>query len=770
MITIRHRYGKQPEEVYNSPSREVIIGRPGGELPVTLDLSPDLRVSRNHARLFYDLNTWWVEDLVSQNGTVLNGTKITEPTALTPRDQLQVGDTMLQLEFVTVDTEIGEGIVESDFQVDEIQPPPAAQEDKLVEIFAKIFDIAERLQGQEMLDGFLREILATFPGAERGTILLIEDRELVPRAFRPEDRSRISFTLARQVIQSKRALHWVRQVAMEGEEPIAESLYDTMTAIYVPMLRNDRVIGAIHVDSASTETAFSESDLEVLSVIANVVGLHLRDATDLFRRIPTVFVSYAREDRDFVDCLAAGLRRRRVKVWFDERLKGGQAWLRQLATAIENTDAFVLVMSPPSISSSNVEWELDTAQALNKKIFPLMYQACEVPSTILALQYLNIGADYDAGLDELVEQLDELANESEEELPARAPVVPLPRPESPAAESTTYILHLSDLHFGTLDNAHNWYGQLAEDLYHELKCEHIDMLILSGDIANRATKGEYDAAEFFIRELCQEFGVDQQGIVIIPGNHDVDWVAAQRAYRSVRRADCTEELEAGSFIDRGEEVEVPEAKLYKQRFADFSAFYQAIRGETYPLEYDQQYGLFHFPDHNLLVVGLNSAWQLDHHFEARANIYPNAITNALSQIRRHGDTYGDCLKFAVWHHPLESPSEDRIKDHGFVEQLAKAGFRLALHGHIHKAVSSSYHYDQNPDGRKVDVVGAGTFGAPVRGWYPGYPLQYNLVKLTEDVLTVETRRREELNGAWKPDARWTQGAGKDPLPRYEIKL
>jgi hypothetical protein len=37
-------------------------------------------------------------------------------------------------------------------------------------------------------------------------------------------------------------------------------------------------------------------------------------------------------------------------------------------------------------------------------------------------------------------------------------------------------------------------------------------------------------------------------------------------------------------------------------------------------------------------------------------------------------------------------------------------------------------------------------------------------------IIVETRRREEVNGAWKPDARWTQGPDRDPLPRYSIKL
>ncbi len=103
-------------------------------------------------------------------------------------------------------------------------------------------------------------------------------------------------------------------------------------------------------------------------------------------------------------------------------------------------------------------------------------------------------------------------------------------------------------------------------------------------------------------------------------------------------------------------------------------------------------------------------------------------------------------------------------------QSLKAGFRFALHGHIHKAETSFYSYDLTADGRKLNIICAGTFGAPIREWVPGYPLQYNLLKLESNQLTVQTRLREELNGAWKPDARWLQGAGQNPLPYYEIKL
>ncbi len=52
----------------------------------------------------------------------------------------------------------------------------------------------------------------------------------------------------------------------------------------------------------------------------------------------------------------------------------------------------------------------------------------------------------------------------------------------------------------------------------------------------------------------------------------------------------------------------------------------------------------------------------------------------------------------------------------------------------------------------------------------GYPLQYQLLCFEGNALTVETRRREELNGAWKPDARWTTEPGKDPAPRYTVQL
>ena len=358
------------------------------------------------------------------------------------------------------------------------------------------------------------------------------------------------------------------------------------------------------------------------------------------------------------------------------------------------------------------------------------------------------------------------------------PNPPKPNPPKFIATQTIYILHLSDLHITTSEQATLWSNQLAQDLIQDLLIPNLDALILSGDIANYSTPEEYQAAQQFLHNLRQDFPLDPKQIVLVPGNHDLNWKLAKRGYQLLDLEDYDGELKEGYYIEESPRViRVRDEAKYQQRFAHFSQFYEAIKTEPYPLDYDQQAIIDHFPDQNLLILGLNSAWQLDHHFKDRASIHSGALSNALTEIRRNPD-YRNCLKLAVWHHALNSAgrvrvaalSEHRITDQGFIQQLAVAGFRFFLHGHIHKAETSLFRYDLSPTGRKLDQIGAGTFGAPTRELIPGYPWQYNLLKVKDNQLTVYTRRREEKNGAWKPDSRWTQGAGVGALDYYSIEL
>ncbi len=345
---------------------------------------------------------------------------------------------------------------------------------------------------------------------------------------------------------------------------------------------------------------------------------------------------------------------------------------------------------------------------------------------------------------------------------ASAPVVAAPPPSARARR----LLHLSDLHFSTADEATIAYAKLSADLRQQGH-DRLDALLVTGDLVNRALPAEYDAARLFLEQLMSGFSLAPRQIALVPGNHDVSWPLAESAYTLHKRARYPGALAPGTFIEHGADiVEVRSEDGYPKRFQPFAELHRQVTGQDYPLDYAAQGLLTDLSELGVVVLGLNSAWEIDHHFRDRASIHMGALSQALLKL---GPPDGR-LRVAMFHHPIHSNEDARIRDASFLQQLAVAGFRLILHGHVHRADTALYRYDRPAGNRQIEIVAAGTFGAPVREWVPGYPLQYNVLLLGEQRLTVETRCRRELNGAWTPDAIWQQGPGKDPLPRYQIDL
>ena len=54
--------------------------------------------SSQHALVTHRNNQWWVEDLQSRNGTLVNSVQIDEPTVVTVGDTITIGDATLILE------------------------------------------------------------------------------------------------------------------------------------------------------------------------------------------------------------------------------------------------------------------------------------------------------------------------------------------------------------------------------------------------------------------------------------------------------------------------------------------------------------------------------------------------------------------------------------------------------------------------------------------------------------------------------------------------
>src|SRR5262249_56988376 len=94
-----------------------------------------------------------------------------------------------------------------------------------------------------------------------------------------------------------------------------------------------------------------------------------------------------------------------------------------------------------------------------------------------------------------------------------------PSERAPAREPVRRLLHLSDLHFSTTDEATVAYSQLAADLRQQ-GVDRLDALLVSGDLVNRALPSEYNAARLFLEQLLSGFSLAARRVVIVPGNHD----------------------------------------------------------------------------------------------------------------------------------------------------------------------------------------------------------------------------------------------------------
>lgn len=317
---------------------------------------------------------------------------------------------------------------------------------------------------------------------------------------------------------------------------------------------------------------------------------------------------------------------------------------------------------------------------------------------------------------------------------------------TPNEQNTFNIVHLSDLHFGTMQNATNWSSQLKWDISNDLQLNKIDCLVISGDVGSHADISDYEAAKAFLDDFCPRFDIDSSKLVIVPGNHDVNWPVSEDAY-------------SGEVISNHNQ--------YKLRFSNFSNFFNSVMDREYSLEYDEQFSLLEFPEFEIVILGLNSAWENDHINNKRAGIKSEAVTRSLNLFL---DNYKGWIKIAVWHHPIHDTQGESIRDTGYLERLSVADFRLALHGHIHMLADTELKYDRSPNGRGIHVIGAGTFGAPTTELTSCYPWEYNVIQILDNTVKVKTRRREEENGAWKPYAYWTQGAGKPAIDCYEFVL
>ncbi|MFO1022168.1 MAG: SpoIIE family protein phosphatase [Planctomycetales bacterium] len=327
------RQGGFPQQTVELQGDRIVIGRnPACDL-----ILDDESVSRRHAQILHSHGTYYLEDLRSRNGTLLNGGRVQERTRLQDKDTIHLCNFELQfLEQAQValtatgtlshrsgtthplpharkaDTTPRTGIIAehaplnddsiiSSVDLTGVENPRTAvkPELKLQAMVAIVQSLRKKLAFDELLPGILDHLLRIFPQAKRGLILLPNSDE-VPIRFHiaaslsrsPESeghKDSVSYSILRAVLEKKQAI-LSEDVEHDSRFGPSDSLAELSirSMMCVPLLgQDDNVIGILQLESPDLLARFQKEDLELLAGIACVVALSIENAMlleDVLRR------------------------------------------------------------------------------------------------------------------------------------------------------------------------------------------------------------------------------------------------------------------------------------------------------------------------------------------------------------------------------------------------------------------------------------------------------------------------------------------------------
>jgi hypothetical protein len=106
--------------------------------------------------------------------------------------------------------------------------------------------------------------------------------------------------------------------------------------------------------------------------------------------MPKLFISYSRTDEVFARQLATSLSGMGADIWIDIRdIPAGLKWSSAIQEGLDRCDAMILIISPSSMASQNVEDEWQHYRDKGKVIVPVMIQPAQLHYQLGRLQYIS---------------------------------------------------------------------------------------------------------------------------------------------------------------------------------------------------------------------------------------------------------------------------------------------------------------------------------------------------------------------------------------------
>ncbi len=280
--------GPMGGQVFEFKGKSVFIGRSSRN-----DIKfNDLMVSRKHLKIFRTAKAFYIEDLGSTNGTLLNGEPVTpgETYKLSENDTIVIGKSTLQL------TEL------APLKAPSYQPSVSptgqssgygtsgkerrARSAKNLHLIQRASELLEQpLNINELLEEVLESIFETLPRIDRASVLLFEKdkiKEVITRSRKghPKGNLHYSRTILDRVAQDGKPVK-VSNTTCETDPENTDHM-DTLqirSVMCTPMVINTKVGGAIYVDSLrGPHDGSRKEDLLLLNTLGRFVAAALENA------------------------------------------------------------------------------------------------------------------------------------------------------------------------------------------------------------------------------------------------------------------------------------------------------------------------------------------------------------------------------------------------------------------------------------------------------------------------------------------------------------
>jgi serine phosphatase RsbU (regulator of sigma subunit) len=275
----------------------VVVGRSS-----SADLAlADRFLSRRHARLFSEGESWFAEDLGSRNGTLVNGTAIQEPTRLQPGDELRLSGSVISIltedgkaKSTTASSDLGTHTVfrkateliesQSSSATAGLQAPEEVR--RQTERLKMLNDVHRALARSIDLSELLQMILVRafeHLEPEEGAIFLKTDEEGYNRAAARSVSGIESDYLYSQTLVSEVAEKGLAALVLDVETDerfaAAESILSSgvRSLVAAPLLDAEGPLGMIVLNSRVHKRQFKEEDMELLVSLASVAAMRIRN-------------------------------------------------------------------------------------------------------------------------------------------------------------------------------------------------------------------------------------------------------------------------------------------------------------------------------------------------------------------------------------------------------------------------------------------------------------------------------------------------------------